>query len=37
MERRTFLQIPGTLLALWPMAAGTAELAVAHLHIEGMT
>lgn len=38
MKRRTFLHIlPGILLALRPISAGAAELAVAHLRIDGMT
>ena len=38
MNRRTFLGVlPALWLALLPVAAGTAELAIAHLRFEGMT
>lgn len=38
MRRRTFLQIlPGIWLALRPLTAVAAELAVVHLRIDGMT
>lgn len=38
MNRRMFLQIlPGICLSLRPAAGRTAELAVAHLRIDGMT
>ncbi len=38
MTRRTFLQLlPGIWLALGPTTAGTAEVAVVYLRIDGMT
>lgn len=38
MNRRTFLQVlPAIWLTVQPISGGTAELAIAHLQIEGMT